>query len=112
MGKQGRWSTGIVTREPEEATAKNNVLVEMGREPEGKYDPIPWYSNPRWSALLMPVMPGLYNRWVCDIHIDDITCRMGQIQFDLTDYQIDTYPVRIDYLPHSKLVLWISCGEG
>ena len=107
-----RWPAGIVTREQEEATAKNNVLVEMGREPEGEYDPIPWYSNPRWSDLLMPVMPGLYNRWVCDIHVDDITCRMGRIQFDLTDYQINTYPVRVEYLPNSKLVLWISCGEG
>lgn len=105
------WSTGIVTREQEEATAKNNVLVEMGREPEGEYDPVPWYSNPRWSELLMPVMPGLYNRWVCDIHVDEVTCRMGRIQFDLTAYQSGVYPVQIDYLPHSKLVLWISCGE-
>lgn len=107
----GRWSTGVVTREQEEATAKNNVLVEMGREPEGEYDPIPWYLNPRWSDLLMPVMPGLYNRWICDIHVDGTTCRMGRIQFDLTDYQPNTYPVRIDYLPNSELVLWISCGE-
>lgn len=108
---RGEWCTGIVTKEQQEATAKNNVLVEMGREPEGEYDPIPWYSNPRWSKLLMPIMPGLYNRWVCDIHVDDVTCRMGQIQFDLTDYDMYTYPVRVDYLPHSKLVLWISCGE-
>lgn len=108
---EGRWSTGIVTREQEEATAKNNVLVEMGREPEGEYDPIPWYSNPRWSDLLMPVMPGLYNRWVCDIHVDDITCRMGRIQFDLMDYQPNAYPVQIEYLPNSKLVLWISSGK-
>lgn len=109
---EGNWSTGIVTREQEEATAKNNALVEMGREPEGDFDPIPWYSNPRWSDLLMPVMPGLYNRWVCDIHVDDVTCRMGRLQFDLTDYQAGVYPVRVDYLPHSRLVLWISCGEG
>lgn len=109
---EGNWSTGIVTREQQEATAKNSALVEMGREPEGEFDPIPWYSNPRWSDLLMPVMPGLYNRWVCDIHVDDVTCRMGCIQFDLTDYQANVYPVRVDYLPHSKLVLWISCGEG
>lgn len=108
----GNWSTGIVTREQQEATAKNNVLVEMGREPEGEFDPIPWYSNPRWSDLLMPVMPGLYNRWICDIHVDDVTCRMGRLQFDLTDYQANVYPIRVDYLPHSKLVLWISCGEG
>ena len=37
---------------------------------------------------------------------------MGRLQFDLTDYEINIYPVRVDYLPHSKLVLWISCGEG
>lgn len=109
---EGNWSTGIVTRQQEEATAKNNVLVEMGREPEGAYDPIPWYSNPRWPDALMPVMPGLYNRWVCDIHVDDVTCRMGRLQFDLTAYQANTYPIRVDYLPHSRLVLWISCGEG
>ena len=109
---EGNWSTGIVTREQQEATAKNNVLVEMGREPEGPYDPIPWYSSPRWPDLLMPVMPGLYNRWVCDIHVDDVTCRMGRLQFDLTDYQANVYPIRVDYLPHSRLVLWISCGEG
>ena len=60
----------------------------------------------------MPVMPGLYNRWVCDIHVDDVTCRMGRLQFDLTDYQANVYPIRVDYLPHSRLVLWISCGEG
>lgn len=90
----------------------NNVLVEMGREPEGEYDPVPWYSSPRWPKLLMPIMPGLYNRWVCDIHVDDVTCRMGRLQFDLTDYDSNIYPVRVDYLPHSKLVLWISCGEG
>ena len=106
------WPVGIVTREQEEATAKNNVLAEMGREPEGDYDPVPWYSNPRWSDLLMPVMPGLYNRWVCDIHVNGTTCRMGRIQFDLTDYQTNAYPVRIEYLPNSRLVLWISCGEG
>lgn len=108
----GEWRTGIVTLEQEEATARNNVLVGMGREPEGEYDPIPWYSNPRWSKQLMSIMPGLYNRWVCDIHVDDVTCRMGRLQFDLTDYEANTYPVRVDYLPHSKLVLWISCGEG
>lgn len=109
---EGNWSTGIVTREQQEATAKNNVLVEMGREPEGTYDPTPWYSSPRWPDLLMPVMPGLYNRWVCDIHVDDVTCRMGRLQFDLTDYQANVYPIRVNYLPHSRLVLWISCGEG
>lgn len=38
---EGNWSTGIVTREQQEATAKNNVLVEMGRKPEGEFDPIP-----------------------------------------------------------------------
>lgn len=108
----GEWRTGIVTREQQEATAMNNVLVEMGREPEGEYDPVPWYSSPRWPKLLMPIMPGLYNRWVCDIHVDDVTCRMGRLQFDLTDYDSNIYPVRVDYLPHSKLVLWISCGEG
>lgn len=36
---------------------------------------------------------------------------MGQLQFDLTDYEMYAYPVRIDYLPGSRLVLWISCGE-
>ena len=108
----GDWRTGVVTLEQVEATARNNVLVEMGREPEGEYDPIPWYANPRWSKQLMPIMPGLYNRWVCDIHVDDVTCRMGRLQFDLTDYEANAYPVRVDYLPHSKLVLWISCGEG
>lgn len=107
----GEWSTGIVTREMEESTALNNALVSLGREPEGEYDPIPWYSNPRWSKQLMPFMPGLYNRWVLDIHVDDVICRMGQLQFDLTDYEMNSYPVRVDYLPHSKLVLWISCGE-
>lgn len=56
----GEWNTGIVTLEMEEATALNNVLVEMGREPVSDYDPIPWYSNPRWSKLLMPIMPGQY----------------------------------------------------
>lgn len=105
------WNTGIVTREMEESTALNNVLVEMGREPVSEYDPIPWYSNPRWSKLLMPFMPGLYNRWVVDIHVDDVICRMGQLQFDLTDYEMNVYPVRVEYLPHSRLVLWISCGE-
>lgn len=30
--------------------------------------------------------------------------------FNLT-YEMNVYPVRIDYLPHSRLVLWISCGE-
>ena len=108
----GEWRTGIVTEEQVDATARNNVLVEMGREPEGEYDPIPWYANPRWSRHLMPIMPGLYNRWVCDIHVDGVTCRMGRLQFDLTDYEANTYPIRVDYLPHSKLVLWISCGEG
>lgn len=107
----GEWRTGIVTEEQENATARNNVLVGMGREPEGEYDPIPWYTSPRWSKALMPVMPGLYNRWVCDIHVDDVTCRMGRIQFDLTDFETNIYPIRVDYLPHSKLVLWISCGE-
>lgn len=108
----GSWRTGIVTREMEESTALNNALVSLGREPEGEYDPIPWYSNPRWSRQLMPFMPGLYNRWVLDIHVDDVICRMGQLQFDLTDYEMNSYPVRVDYLPHSKLILWISCGEG
>lgn len=108
----GEWRTGIVTEEQENATARNNVLVSMGREPEGEYDPIPWYTSPRWSKALMPVMPGLYNRWVCDIHVDDVTCRMGRMQFDLTDFEANTYPIRVDYLPHSRLVLWISCGEG
>ena len=108
---EGRWSTGIVTREQEESTAWNNVMAEMGRETEPGYDPIPWYSHPRWSRALMPVMPGLYNRWVCDIHVDGVTCRMGRIQFDLTDYETETYPIRVDYLPNSRLVLWISCGE-
>ena len=108
----GEWRTGIVTEEQVNATARNNALVEMGREPEGEYDPIPWYSSPRWSKQLMPIMPGLYNRWVCDIHVDGVTCRMGRLQFDLTDYEANSYPVRVDYLPHSKLVLWISCGEG
>lgn len=108
----GNWPTGIVTREQEEATAKNNVLVQMGREPEGEFDPIPWCSSPRWPDWLMPVMPGLYNRWVCDIHVDDVTCRIGRLQFDLTGYQANVYPVRVEYLPHSRLVLWISCGEG
>lgn len=107
----GEWNTGIVTLEMEEATALNNVLVEMGREPVSDYDPIPWYSNPRWSKLLMPIMPGLYNRWVLNIHVDDVICPMGQLQFDLTDYEMYSYPVRVEYLPHSKLVLWISCGE-
>lgn len=107
----GEWSTGIVTREMEEATALNNVLVEMRREPVSDYDPIPWYSNPRWSKQLMPIMPGLYNRWVLNIHVDDVICPMGQLQFDLTDYEMNAYPVRVEYLPHSKLVLWISCGE-
>lgn len=107
----GEWCTGHVTEEQEDATARNNVLVGMGREPEGEYDPIPWYTSPRWSELLMPIMPGLYDRWVCDIHVDDVTCRMGRLQFDMTDYEVGSYPVRIDYLPHSKLVLWISCGE-
>ena len=82
----GEWRTGIVTEEQIDATARNNVLVEMGREPEGEYDPIPWYSSPRWSKALMPIMPGLYNRWVCDIHVDDVICRMGRIQFDMTDW--------------------------
>lgn len=108
----GEWRTGIITEEQENATARNNVLVNMGREPEGEYDPIPWYTSPRWSKMLMPIMPGLYNRWVCDIHVDGVTCRMGRMQFDLTDYEVNAYPVRIDYLPHSRLVLWISCGEG
>ena len=36
---------------------------------------------------------------------------MGQLQFDLTDYEMNVYPVKIDYLPNSRLVLWISCGE-
>lgn len=108
----GEWRTGIVTEEQINATAKNNVLVEMGRKPEGEYDPIPWYSNPRWSKQLMSVMPGLYNRWVCDIHVDDVICRMGRLQFDMTDYEANAYPIRVDYLPHSRLVLWISCGEG
>lgn len=107
----GRWNTGTVTREQMEATALNNVLVEMGREPEGEYDPIPWYSNPRWSKTLMPFMPGLYNRWVCDIHVDGVNCRMGRLQFDMTDFDPNAYPVRVEYLPNSKLVLWISCGE-
>lgn len=107
----GEWCTGVVTREQEEATARNRILVEMGREPEGEYDPIPWYTSPRWSKTLMPIMPGLYNRWVCDIHVDDVTCRMGRIQFDLTDFETECYPIQVDYLPHSKLVLWISCGE-
>lgn len=87
------------------------VLVGMGREPEGEYDPIPWYTSPRWSKALMHIMPGLYNRWVCDIHVDDVTCRMGRIRFDLTGFETNIYPIRVDYLPHSKLVLWISCGE-
>lgn len=108
----GEWRTGTVTEEQIDATARNNVLVEMGREPEGEYDPIPWYSNPRWSKQLMPIMPGLYNRWVCDIHVDDVICRMGRLQFDMTDFESDIYPIQVDYLPHSKLVLWISCREG
>jgi len=105
------WNTGIITREMEEATALNSVLAEMGREPVSDYDPISWYSNPRWSKQLMPIMPGLYNRWVVNIHVDDLTCPMGRLQFDLTDYEMNSYPVRVEYLPHSKLVLWISCGE-
>lgn len=107
----GEWCTGIVTEGQIDATAKNNVLVEMGREPVGEYDPIPWYSNPRWPKQLMPIMPGLYNRWVCDIHVDNATCRMGRLQFDMTDFKTNAYPIRVDYLPHSKLVLWISSGE-
>ena len=59
----------------------------------------------------MPIMPDIYNRWVLNIHVDGVDCRMGQLQFDLTDYEMNAYPVRIDYLPHSRLVLWISCGE-
>lgn len=107
----GEWSIGIVTLEQEEAVARNNVLVGMGREPEGEYDPIPWFSHPRWSKTLMRFMPGLYNRWVCDIHVDDVICRMGQLQFDMTDFEQNVHPIKVDYLPHSKLVLWISCGE-
>ncbi len=95
----------------EEDTAWNNAMAQLGRETREGYDPIPWYSNPRWSRLLMPIMPGIYNRWVLNIHVDGVDCRMGQIQFDLTDYEMYAYPVRIDYLPHSRLVLWISCGE-
>ena len=87
------------------------TMAQLGRETREGYDPIPWYSNPRWSKLLMPVMPGIYNRWVLNIHVDGVDCRMGQIQFDLTDYEMNVYPVRIDYLPNSRLVLWISCGE-
>lgn len=107
----GRWNTGVVTEAQIDATARNNALVELGRAPEGAYDPIPWYSNPRWSKELMPFMPGLYNRWVCDIHVDDVICRMGRLQFDMTDFAANTYPIRVEYLPHSRLVLWISCGE-
>lgn len=106
------WPTGIVTREQEEATAKNNVLVQMGREPEGEFDPIPWFSSTPWPDWLMPFMADPYNRWVCDIHVDDVTCRIGRLQFDLTAYETNVYPVRVEYLPHTKLVLWISCGEG
>ena len=29
----------------------------------------------------------------------------------VTDYKMNAYPVWVDYLPNSKLVLWISCGE-
>ena len=108
---EGKWSTGIVTLEMEEDTAWNNAMAQLGRETREGYDPIPWYSNPRWSRLLMPIMPGIYNRWVLNIHIDGVDCRMGQLQFDLTDYEMYAYPVRIDYLPNSRLVLWISCGE-
>ena len=103
-----RWNTGIVTKEQQEATALNNVLVSMGREPEGEYDPIPWYSNPPWPIALTSAT---YNRWVCDIHVDDTICRMGELQFRMTDYDHTVYPVRVEYLPNSKLVLWISCGE-
>lgn len=106
-----KWSTGMVTLEMEEDTAWNNAMAQLGRETREGYDPIPWYSNPRWSKLLMPIMPGIYNRWVLNIHVDGVDCRMGQLQFDLTDYEMYAYPVRIDYLPHSRLVLWISCGE-
>ena len=108
---EGKWSTGIVTLEMEEDTAWNNAMAQLGRETREGYDPIPWYSNPRWSRLLMPIMPGIYNRWVLNIHVDGVDCRMGQLQFDLTDYEMYAYPVRIDYLPNSRLVLWISCGE-
>ena len=73
----------------EEDTAWNNAMAQLGRETREGYDPIPWYSNPRWSRLLMPIMPGIYNRWVLNIHVDGV----------------------IDYLPGSRLVLWISCGE-
>lgn len=108
---EGKWHTGIVTLEMEEDTAWNNAMAQLGRETREGYDPIPWYSNPRWSKLLMPIMPDIYNRWMLNIHVDGVDCRMGQLQFDLTDYEMNTYPVRIDYLPHSRLVLWISCGE-
>lgn len=108
---EGKWSTGTVTLEMEEDTAWNNAMAQLGRKTREGYDPIPWYSNPRWSKLLMPVMPGIYNRWVLNIHVDGVDCRMGQLQFDLTDYEMNVYPVKIDYLPNSRLVLWISCGE-
>lgn len=105
------WYTASISREQEEATAKNNVLVQMDREPEGSYDPIPWCSNPPWPQFLLPVLSDPYNRWVVDIHVDDVTCRIGQLQFRMTDYKMNAYPVWVDYLPNSKLVLWISCGE-
>ena len=47
---EGKWSTGIVTLEMEEDTAWNNAMAQLGRETREGYDPIPWYSNPRWST--------------------------------------------------------------
>ena len=107
----GSWNTALVTRAQEESAAKANALTSYTRPAGTDFTVTPWYYNPRWSDLLMPIMPGLYNRWVCHIHVDGVTCRMGMIQFRMTDYQIGEYPVRVEYLPNSKLVLWISCGE-
>ncbi|MCD7948343.1 MAG: hypothetical protein LUG13_08690 [Oscillospiraceae bacterium] len=105
------YAVGIVTREREETYALNDAYMQMGKPLVGDYNPTAWFSRPRWPDWLMPYMPGLYNDWMREINVDDITFQISSLQFNLSGYESGKYPIYIEYLPNSQIILWILCGE-
>lgn len=110
---KGDYEVGIVTEEQALSTAYNSALVSAGRAPRDEYyNPVPWLTRPRWPEILMPVLPGLYNNWVYEVNVNETTCKMSWLQLENTrQYATGEYPILVEYLPNSKLVLWITYGE-
>ncbi len=106
---QKKYAIGVVTEERVDEWAIYNALMYRGIQEPLENPPIPWCQNPPRSALTAAIFSDPYNRSIFEINVNDTTMRMSGLQFhvmDIPDY--DSLPFVIEYLPHSRLVLWIS----